>query len=87
VGVGDAGPDIVWLEIGIIREDFLRRYALGEEAQDQLDGDAQVRLRTLEQASGGLTAQEQAPALMLDRLPHTAWPAFCGANRSTLRYT
>ena len=38
VGVREAGTDVVGLEIGIVREDILRCFTLGEEAQNQLHG-------------------------------------------------
>lgn len=39
MGVGDGSPDVVRLKAGIVVENLVRAHTLGEQAQDQLDGD------------------------------------------------
>lgn len=38
VSIGETGTEILGFKIGIVREDFLRPFALSEQAQNKLDG-------------------------------------------------
>lgn len=51
VGVGEAGQDVLALQLGVVVEELVRRFTLREEVQHGLDGDPQPPAEQLRKLS------------------------------------